>query len=123
MRALVVRIIVNAIGLWAAVVIVPNVQLTGSSTTDKALTLLVVAAIFGLVNAIIKPIVVALSLPAFILTLGLFTFLVNGFLFWLSSRLAQSLGRPYEVEGFWAAVLGALVVTVVGMLLGAFAKD
>jgi putative membrane protein len=106
MRALVVRLLVNA-----------------GSTAGKIGTLLVVAAIFGLVNAIIKPVVKVLAFPLYLLTLGLLTFVVNALLFWLTAWISGRTGLDYRVDGFWSALLGALVVSLVSFALNALLRD
>ena len=118
MFTIIVRLIVNGLALWVATEIVDGVSITSDSTSSEIITLLLVALIFGVVNAVIKPIVQLLSLPALILTLGLFTLIVNAFMFWLTSWIAGVLDVPFHVDGFfWEAVLGALVVSFVSWLL------
>nr|WP_239000879.1 phage holin family protein [Jiangella asiatica] len=113
-----VRLIVNGIALWVATQIVDGVTISSDSTSDELLTLLVVALIFGVVNALIKPVVQLLSLPLLILTLGLFTLVVNALMFWLTSWISDQLDVPFHVDGFfWEAVLGALVVSFVSWVL------
>lgn len=114
----IVRLIVNGLALWVATEVIDGVTITSDSTSNQILTLLVVALIFGVVNAVIKPIVQLLSLPLLIVTLGLFTFIVNALMFWLTSGIADLLDVPFHVDGFfWEAVLGALVVSFVSWLL------
>jgi len=116
--SIIVRLIVNGLALWVATEIVDGVSITSDSTSNQGVTLLIVALIFGVVNAVIKPIVKLLSLPLLILTLGLFTLIVNALMFWLTSWIADVLDVPFHVDGFfWEAVLGALVVSVVSWLL------
>ncbi|WP_298323449.1 phage holin family protein [Haloactinopolyspora sp.] len=118
MFSIIVRLIVNGLALWVATEIVDGVSITSDSTSNQVVTLLIVALIFGVVNAVIKPIVKLLSLPLLILTLGLFTLIVNALMFWLTSWIADVLDVPFHVDGFfWEAVLGALVVSVVSWLL------
>ena len=93
------------------------------TTGGEILTLLAVGALFGLVNAIIKPIALLLSLPLIILTLGLFVLVVNALLFWLIGAISDGLGVPFEVDGFWAAFWGAIVVSLVSWLLSIVVKD
>jgi putative membrane protein len=104
-------------GPWAAVQIVPGVSYTG----DWRL-LLVVALIFGALNAALKPLLIILTLPFLVITLGLFTFVVNAFLLWMTSALSGALGLGFHVSGFGAAFLGALVVSGVSVLLSIFAS-
>jgi len=90
---------------------------TGGSNTEQAVTLIVVAAIFGVVNAVIKPVVKLLALPLFILTLGLITFVINALMLMLTSGIADLLKVPFRVDGFMAALLGGLVISFVSFLL------
>lgn len=113
-----IRLVVNGIALWVATRIIDGVTISSDSSSDEILTLLVVALIFGLVNALIKPVVQLLSLPLLILTLGLFTLIVNALMFWLTSWISDQLDVPFHVDGFfWEAVLGALVVSFVSWVL------
>jgi putative membrane protein len=120
---IVIRIVLNAIAVWIATLIVPGVDVTTDSTGKKILTLVVVAAILGLINATIKPVLQILSLPLTVLTLGIFALVVNGLLFWLVSAISSALGAPFQVDGFWAGFWGALVVSVVSWLLSIVVKD
>ncbi|MBB5786997.1 phage holin family protein [Jiangella mangrovi] len=118
MTSFIIRLLVNGFALWVATQIVDGVTISSDSTSSEVLTLLVVALIFGLVNAFIKPVVQLLSLPLLVLTLGLFTLIVNAFMFWLTSAIADVLDVPFHVDGFfWEAVLGALVVSFVSWIL------
>jgi putative membrane protein len=118
---LVVRWFVNAVALLAAAFVVPGIRLTSSGATpgpDAWMTLAVVALIFGVINAIIRPIVLVLTLPLTLVTLGLFVFVVNALMLWLTGRVAAAFDLGFRVDGFGAALLGALVISVVSMLLG-----
>ena len=121
--SLIIRLIVNAIALWVATVIVSGVELESASTQDQVITLLVVAAIFALVNVVVRPIVQLLSLPLYILTLGLFTFVVNALMLLLTSWIADLLDVPFSVDGFWSAVLGGLIISFVSWLLNLLLPD
>jgi putative membrane protein len=114
----VIRLIVNAAALWVAIRLVPGITFAG----DEVM-LLVVALIFGVVNAVIRPVLTLLSLPILILTLGLFTFVLNALMLWLTSWLSGALGLGFHVAGFWPAFLGALVVTIVSALLSFVVRD
>lgn len=116
------RVAVNAVALWVATLIVNGVSLTEQSFWRKVATLLFVAAIFGLVNAVIKPIVRVVAFPVYLLTLGLVTFVVNALLFWLVAWLAGQIGLGYRVGGFVPAVLGAIVVGLVSVILSVVAR-
>ena len=102
--------LVIALALWVTAAILPGVGF--ASTTALA----VGAIILGLVNALVRPILTVLTLPITILTLGLFYLLVNGFVFFLASKIVPG----FEVAGFWWAVLGAFVVGVISWFIGAF---
>lgn len=118
MLSIIVRLVVNAIALWVTAAIIDGVQIEAASTQDEVITVIIVAAIFGVINTLVKPVVKLLSLPAYLLTLGLFTFVVNALMLWLTSWVAGQLDVSFHVDGFWpAAVLGALVVTFVSWLL------
>jgi putative membrane protein len=120
---LIVRLLVNAVALWIATLIVDGIDVDASTTSGEVLTILAVAALFGVVNLFVKPIVKLLSLPLYILTLGLFTFVVNALMLLLTSWVAGLLGVPFYVDGFWTAVLGALVISVVSWLLNVLLPD
>lgn len=118
MTSFIIRLLVNGFALWVTTQIVDGVTISSDSTSSEILTLLVVALIFGVVNALIKPLVQLLSLPLLVLTLGLFTLIINALMFWLTSAIADALDVPFHVDGFfWAAVLGALVVSFVSWIL------
>ncbi|MEU8135305.1 phage holin family protein [Streptodolium elevatio] len=117
MKSLVIKLIVNAAAIWITAVVVDGVNITGDSWGNKALTVLFVALIFGVINIVIKPIVKLFSLPLFILTLGLITFVINALMLWLTSWVSGKLDLSFHVEGFWQALLGALVISLVSWFL------
>ncbi|PJE99455.1 hypothetical protein CUT44_04770 [Streptomyces carminius] len=108
-----VKTIANAVALAAAVWLLDDITLTGDDTGDKTLTLILVALIFGLVNLVVKPIATLLSFPVLILTLGLFTLVINALMLMLTSWLADKFDLAFHVEGFWTAVLGGLIIAIV----------
>lgn len=108
MQNLVIRILVNAVALWVAARLVGGIELAG-----EFWPVLLVAAVFGLVNALIKPVVMLLTLPVVVLTLGLFTIVVNALMLMLTAALVDALA----VEGFMAALLGSLLISVVSFVL------
>ena len=114
---LVVRILVNAFALWAAT-FVPGISHGGGFGT-----LLLVALVFGFVNALIRPLLTLLSCPLIILTLGLFTLIVNALMLKLTAWIGGGLGLQFRVDSFLAAFLGALVVSVVSMALSWLLPD
>jgi putative membrane protein len=113
-----IRLLVNAAALWVATQIVGGVTYRGG-----ALPLFAVALIFGIVNAVLRPIAFILTFPILIVTLGLFTFVINGVMLMLTSGVSGALGLGFHVAGFWAAFWGALVVTTVSWLLSILIKD
>ncbi|MCA9738329.1 MAG: phage holin family protein [Gemmatimonadota bacterium] len=114
MRALLLRLLVNAVALWAAARLVDGVSLVG-----EPIDIVIVAAIFGLVNALLKPLVTFFSFPLIVVTLGLFTLVVNAAMLAVTSSLSSVL----DVDGFGPALLGALVVSIVSMLLNWLVRD
>ncbi|MFB7472492.1 phage holin family protein [Kitasatospora sp. NPDC056184] len=113
MKGFVIKTLINAAAIWVAAWIVTGITLTGDDWQHKTLTVLAVALVFGVVNWLIKPVVQLFSLPLFILTLGLFTFVVNALMLWLTSWASDKLDLDFHVEGFWSALLGALIVSLV----------
>jgi putative membrane protein len=109
----VVRLLVNAAALWVATRVVPGV-----TYSDGGIAFLGVALIFGVVNTIVGFTTKLLTFPLIIFTLGLFIFVINGLMLWLTSAVSGALGLGFKVEGFWAAFWGALVVTIVSTALG-----
>ncbi len=102
-----IRLVVNAVALIAVAYIVPGIHVSGIGGA------LIAALILGVVNAILRPILVVLSLPLELVTLGLFTFVINGLLFWLVGALHVGL----DVAGFWPAFWGAIVMAIVSWIL------
>src|SRR5688500_15161685 len=112
---LISRLLINAAALWTATRIVPGISFDG----DWRL-LFVVALVFGVLNVSVRPVLMLLTLPFLIVTLGLFTFVLNALMLWLTSAISDALGLGFHVEGFGAAFLGALVVSVVSFMLSLF---
>ncbi|MEV0692282.1 phage holin family protein [Streptomyces sp. NPDC050388] len=123
MKNFVVKTIANAAALAVAVWLIDKITLTGDSTGKEIGTLILVALIFGVVNFLVKPIVQLLSLPLLILTLGLFTLVVNALMLLLTSWLAGQFDLSFHVEGFWTAVLGGLIISVVSWALNVVLPD
>ena len=94
------------------------ITLTDTDRTSQALTLLGVAVIFGIVNAVVKPIMQVLSACLVVLTLGIFLLVINAAMLALTSWFAGVVGLGFHVDGFWAAVFGSVIISVVGALLG-----
>ena len=114
------RLIINAVALLITAWIIPGIHLRAAGshpTTNDWITLFIVALIFGLVNAVIRPILILLSLPLEIITLGLFIFVINAFMLLLTSRIAQGMGLGFRVDKFLPALLGALIISLVSFVL------
>lgn len=114
---LLLRLLINAGALWVATSLVGGISFTGDTSR-----FLVVALVFGLLNALVRPILMFLSLPLLLLTLGLFTFVLNAFILMMTSALSDRLGLGFHVEGFLPAFVGALIVSGVSLVLSMFLK-
>ena len=115
-----IRVVVNGIALWVAALLLDGVDLAEGDAdwTTKLTTIVLVALLFGVLNAFIKPIVKLLSLPFIILTLGLFTFVVNAFMLQITEWISDAVGLSFSIdEFFWDAVLAAVVITFVSWVL------
>lgn len=126
MADLLLKTVVNGAALWVASLLVPGIVLGDPADTlpHRLLTILLVALVFGVINALVKPVVKFFSFPFIVLTLGLFTFVVNALMLQLLSWAADGLGLAFHVDRFfWSAVIGAVVVTVVAMVLDAVVPD
>jgi putative membrane protein len=107
------RVLVNALAIYLVASLVPGIRVAGVWTA------LLAGLVLGLVNAVVRPVLVILTLPLTLLTLGLFLLVLNGLCLWLTSLLVGG----FEVQGFWPAVLGALVVSLVSWVLNGFVSD
>ena len=115
---LLIRFLVIAVALGVAAWLVPGIKLTGHDHAKQAETLLIVAAIFGVINIVLKPIIKTVGCAFYVLTLGLFALVVNGALLLLTSWVAyDKLHEPFHVVNFGSAVIGALIVSVVSWLI------
>jgi putative membrane protein len=111
----ILRLLVTAASLWVAVSLVPGIEFAGPWTN-----LLLVALLFGLVNAIVRPIILSLTCPLVLLTLGLFIFVLNGLMLLLTSALSTAVGIDFRVSGILAAIIGALIIGIVSTVLNVF---
>ncbi len=119
MRRLVLRLLVNAVGLYIAVQLLqPGLRASGGW-----LSYVIVALILGLVNALVRPILALITSPIIILTLGLFTLVINALMLWLAGAISSAVGVSFEVQGFVPAFLGALVLSVVNWVFSWFIGD
>lgn len=114
----VVRTIANACGLAVAAWLFDGISVTGDTDTDRLLTLLFVALLFGVINEFVRPIVSFLSIPFYILTLGLFFFVVNALMLLLLGWLSDLVGLNFHVDGFWTAVWGGIVISIIASIVG-----
>jgi putative membrane protein len=116
--AFLLRLIVNAAALWVAVRTIPGVTFAGGSISFFG-----AALVFGVVNAFLKPLAKVLAFPLIIVTLGLFTLVVNGIMLWITSAVSGALDLGFHVSGFWSAFFGALVVSIVSTMLSALIDE
>ncbi|NKY54232.1 phage holin family protein [Nocardia vermiculata] len=124
--ALLLRLAINALAIWLAAAWVGGIELKDpddAGTGGKILVVVCVAIVFGLVNALVKPIVKLLSLPLVIVTLGLFLLVINALMLWLTAKITETTDYGLRIDGFWAAIFGAVIVTVVNWVLGIFVPE
>ncbi|HEY0573944.1 MAG TPA: phage holin family protein [Pseudonocardia sp.] len=121
--ALVIKVLVTAVALWVSTLLVDGIAIGGSDQATRIGTLIVVALIFGLVNAVIKPVIKTIGCAFYVLTLGLIGLVVNALLFLLVGWISDKLGLPFQVAGFWPAFWGAIVVAIVGFILHLIIPD
>jgi len=112
MRKLLLRWLINAAAVYAAIMLVEGISVSGGWTV-----FFWVALILGLVNALIAPLIKLLTCPLILLTLGLFTLVINALMLQLAARIASQVGLGFSVDGFGAAFWGALVISVVSFVL------
>jgi putative membrane protein len=119
-----IRLAISALALWIATLIVPGVNLSTDSAAKAVGTLIAVAVIFGIINAILRPIIKTVGCAFYVLTLGLIAIVVNALLLMLTSWIAGQLSLPFEVEHFWpGAVLGALLIGLISWALNLVVPD
>lgn len=119
MTRLILRWAINAVAIWVAISFVPGIH----PAQTGWIPIVILALIFGLVNALLRPLITLLTCPLIILTLGLGTLLINTLLFWLTGLIGNQWNFGFTVDGFWPAFLGALVVTVVSLVLTLLLHD
>lgn len=115
---LILKLIAGAVATAVAVWLVPGIVVTASDNMEFVFTLLAVSALIGLVNAIVKPFAQAVGFCLIVLTLGLFLLVINALMLMLASWLAGTLGLGFNVDGFWSAVFGSIIITIVTALVG-----
>lgn len=119
MNRFILRWLINAVALYAAVALVPGIV----AQSTNWLSFIWLALIFGLLNALLRPLLKLLTCPLILLTLGVFTLVINTFLFWLAGVVGTNFGVGFTVAGFWPAFLGGLIVSIVSVVLTMIFKD
>ena len=119
MTKLLLRLVINMLALYAAMALVPGIE----AQSENWLSFIWLALIFGLINALLRPLLMLLTCPLIILTLGLGTLLINTLLFYLAGVIGQAFNVGFTVDGFWPAFLGALVVSIVSIVLSLLLRD
>jgi putative membrane protein len=114
------RCVINAIALYLAIFLLAG---RGVDFNGNWLAIIWLALIFGLVNAFLRPLLKVLTCPLIVLTLGLFTLLINTLLFWLTGQIGQMFGLGLSVNGFWPAFFGGIIVSIVSIILSLVFKD
>jgi putative membrane protein len=120
---LLIRLVVTGLAIWLAALIVPGMELVDAEPVEQVISLLLIAVIFTVCNALLKPVLKVLTFPLYLVTLGLFALVVNALLLWLTGWLSAELDLGLTVDGFWSALLGALVISIVTVALRANARD
>lgn len=121
--AILFAVIANAVALWVAAELVPGIEIGGSGQ-DYLVTLVLVAVLFGVVNALVKPVVKLLSLPFIVLTVGLFLLVINALMLMLTSWLSGLLNLSFHVDAFfWSGLIGAVVISAVSLVVGMILPD
>ena len=120
---LILRLLANAAALAVATFLLPGIVLNAPTTEGRVTTLLVVALVFGVLNAVVKPIFTLVTVPLVLLTLGLFLVVINALMLLLTSWVSSRVALGWFVDGFGTAVLGALIVSVVSFVLNTFVPD
>lgn len=118
-----IRWLINAVALWITTLLVSGIEVTAATTVRSIITLIVVSLIFGLVNAIVKPVIHLFGCVFYVITLGLFALFVNAALFLLVDWLSSLLKLPFEIDGFWPAFWGAIVMSIVSWALSLLVPD
>jgi len=118
LQRLLLRWLISSLAIFAATWLVPGIAFSGPGWQIG-----VVALVFGLLNALLRPLIYLLTCPLVLLTLGLFGLVINAVMLALTSAMADQLGIQFHVDGFWPALLGGLVISIVTTALSALAGD
>lgn len=119
MERFLIRWAINAVAIFAALRLVPGIH----AQSVYWVSIVLLALVFGLVNALLRPLISLLTCPLILLTLGLFTLVINTFLFWFTGWIGVHFGIGFRVDGFWPAFLGGLVVSIVSLILSTLLQD
>lgn len=124
MRSILTKVAVNAVAIWIATLVIPDVTVGDGSLGNRVLSLVIVGALFGLINTFIKPLVKLFTLPLYLLTLGLISFVVNALMLKIVEWLSGKIGIGFDAGPFfWATLEAAVVVTFVSMILHVTVPD
>jgi putative membrane protein len=113
MKSFITRLLINSLAIAATAWLLPGITIGG----DKVLTIVLVALVFGLVNAIIKPIFSFVTCGLYVLTLGLFTFIANALMLWVTQYVTALVGLQFSIDTFWTALVGAIIISIVSFVL------
>jgi putative membrane protein len=116
MKSFLTRVIINALAIAATAWLLPGITIGG----NKVVTILLVAVVFGLINAIIKPIFSFVTCGLYVVTLGLFTFIANALMLWITQFVAGWFGLQFSIDTFWTALIGAIIISIVSFVLSMF---
>jgi len=112
------RVLINGVAIWLATLLLSGLEIVGADSTGQKIGIVaLIALVFGVVNAVVKPVLKVLALPLYILTLGLFTLVVNALMLMLTAWITEFTDWGLRIDGFWWAVAGALIVSVVSFAL------
>jgi putative membrane protein len=117
-RLVLTKVVINAVAIWIATLVIPQVTVEGSTVGETLLSLVIVGALFGLINTFIKPVVKLFTLPLYLLSLGLISFVVNALMLKIVEWLSGKIGITFDAGPFfWSTIGAAVVVTFVSMIL------
>ena len=114
----ILRVLINAVAIWVATLVLGGLGVVGGEdTTSTVLVFLLLALVFGLVNAVVKPLVKLIAFPLYLITLGLFTLVVNALMLMLTGWISEQTDYGLRIDNFGTALLGALIISVVSFVL------
>ena len=116
--AFVIRVLINGVAIWFAQLVLPGLSIVGADTGwQQLMVILLTALVFGIVNAVVKPIVAFLSIPLYILTLGLFTIIVNALMLMLTAWITEATDWGLRIANFGTACWAAIIISIVSLVL------